>query len=257
MSHRFQVEREQREQLERSDLIKTIAIIALVIAVGVIAGYLGHERGERDGMAAAARQNANAAKGLAERVQAACKLKTEEGNSLRKVGLCEQAAATETKIKEPVAGKDGMPGPVGPVGPQGPAGADSTIPGPSGQPGADSTVPGPKGIDATGIPGADGADGTPGANGVDATGAPGAPGADSTIPGPPGPQGPAGPAGRGVASMTCDGGSLVVTYSDGTTATVTGSSVCAPISIPTVTATAIVTVTAPPGQSDPTATTTP
>jgi hypothetical protein len=56
------------------------------------------------------------------------------------------------------------------------------------------------------------------------------------VAGPAGPSGPAGAdgrdgkdgsAGRGIASLACTDGQLVVTWTDGTTSTVTGATVCA------------------------------
>lgn len=107
-------------------------------------------------------------------------------------------------------------------------------------PGQIVVVPGPKGdrgescIEEIGYPrcrGAEGAEGSDGAAGLDgADGAPG-PKGDTGERGPQGEQGPAGPAGadgRGIQSVTCEGGQFVVTYTDGTTQTVAGSSCVGP-----------------------------
>lgn len=101
-----------------------------------------------------------------------------------------------------IASLQGPPGPPGPIGPA------STVPGPKGDTGPASTVPGP-----------DGAKGDTGEKGE--KGDKGDPGPASTVPGP---AGATGPAGRGVTSILCtvppggtNMGTLVVTYTDGTT----------------------------------------
>jgi hypothetical protein len=101
------------------------------------------------------------------------------------------------------AGKAGEPGLPGPTGPIGPAGDDGSV-GPAGPKGdrGEQGPPGPKGdVGPAGEPGPRGD-----------------PGAQGDV----GPAGPAGPAGLGIAGIDCDTAApftLVVTYSDGTTAT--------------------------------------
>lgn len=110
-------------------------------------------------------------------------------------------------------------------------------------PGQIIPIPGPKGdrgescIEEIGYPrcrgaaGDDGSSGTPGAAGQDGTdGAPGPKGdkGDTGERGPEGPAGPAGSDGRGIQSVTCEGGQFVVTYTDGTSQPVAGSSCAGP-----------------------------
>lgn len=110
-------------------------------------------------------------------------------------------------------------------------------------------VPGPKGdkgdrgdscIEALGFNRCRGDQGQGGEDGSD--GSDGQDGADSNVPGPVGPKGdlgpkgdkgdkgdagergPAGADGRGIQSVTCEGGQFVVTYTDGTSHPVAGSS---------------------------------
>jgi len=107
------------------------------------------------------------------------------------------------------AGEPGLPGPTGPVGPGGPSGSDGT----DGQDGQQ----GPKG--ETGDPGPAGPKGDTGDRGP--TGDTGEPGPVGPA-GPAGPQGETGPAGRGIESIACDSVTpftLIVTLTDGTTAT--------------------------------------
>lgn len=112
-----------------------------------------------------------------------------------------------------LTGLQGVLGLIGPAGPQG--------------------VPG-----ETGPRGLSGADGPAGMNGADGAPGPAGPaGADSTVPGPAGPAGPAGADGRGLASLNCvpDGaGSTywVITFTDGTTAAVTGPCRITPVATP-------------------------
>jgi len=90
---------------------------------------------------------------------------------------------------------------------EGDDGADSTVPGP---PGSDSTVPGP-----TGSGGAKGDTGSTGSKGE--TGSSGRDGSD----------------GRGVTRFDCIDGSIVVTYTDGTTQTIPGLTCVPPVVEPT------------------------
>lgn len=211
-------ERKQRRRAERLSFWQTIVLIALVVVVGVGGMWSGTVVGQRNHATGEASRNAEVAQGLAARVQAACRLDTDEGRSLRKAGLCAAASSASAQVTA-AAKAAGQPGPAGPAGASGA----------SGQPGRD----------ATGKAGAAGSAGASGRPGHDATGQPGAsgaPGADSTIPGPAGQTGPAGPTGlagadgkdgRGIASITCTDGQLVVTWTDGTTSTVAGATVCA------------------------------
>lgn len=100
---------------------------------------------------------------------------------------------------------EAIPGPQGPQGERGPRG----FPGEDGEPGDDGeTITGPQGVQGVqGAPGESvtGPMGPPGPAGP--AGAPGAPGAD----------GADGADGRGIQSLTCEGGSFIVTYTDGTT----------------------------------------
>lgn len=217
----------------------------LVIVVAALTGWAGHIQGQRDAAGSQAASNADAAKSLAGRVKAACATSTDEGRSLRQAGLCDEASRVESRVRDAPAPTAGAPGPAGPIGPAGRPGS----PGQDGQQGRG----GRPGRDATGAPGLPGRDGQPG---KDATGAPGKDatgqaGADSTVPGPKGDKGDPGrpgrdatgergPAGRGIVSLACDDGHLVATFTDGTTSTVAGATVCAtpdPSPIPTATPT--------------------
>jgi hypothetical protein len=225
----LETERKQRRRAERLSFWQTVVLIALVVVVGVGGMWSGTVVGQRNHATGEASKNAEVAQGLAARVQAACRLDTDEGRSLRKAGLC--AAASSASAQVTAAGKAG-----GQPGPAGPAGA-------SGQPGRDATgkagAAGSAGRDATGAPG------SPGRDATGEAGASGAPGADSTVAGPAGPSGPAGADGRdgkdgaagqdgrGIASLACTDGQLVVTWTDGTTSTVTGATVCQPTAEPT------------------------
>jgi hypothetical protein len=134
---------------------------------------------------------------------------------------------------EALIGDAGPAGPIGPIGPEGPPGPQ----GPKGDPGPQG-IPGVRGADGLlGAPGNTGATGATGARGeTGPAGAPGpagpvgAPGPQGEVgpagpAGPAGPQGPAGPAGpqgRGIFSLECENGNLVVYYTD-TTSSVVGS----------------------------------
>jgi hypothetical protein len=223
----LETERKQRRRAERLSFWQTIVLIALVVVVGIGGMWSGRVIGQRDHATGEADKNAAVAQSLAARVQAACKLDTDEGKSLRKAGLCAAASSASAQVTGARQGAQGLPGPAGPSGA-------------SGQPGRD----------ATGKPGAAGSAGASGQPGHDATGEPGAsgaPGADSTIPGPAGPSGEPGTSGtsgvdgkpgrdgRGISSMFCSGGDLVVSWTDGTSDIVAGAQVCeqAPTSEPT------------------------
>lgn len=117
----------------------------------------------------------------------------------------------ETPVVEPpetsvpsltlIPGPRGLPGITGPAGPRGTRGLPGTpgATGEAGEPGSTGTT------GQTGEPGPTGAQGEPGPAGKD--GADGAPGRD----------------GRGITAITCDTtGDWTITYTDGTTTTVTG-----------------------------------
>ena len=96
------------------------------------------------------------------------------------------------------------PGPVGPMGPQG-------VPGPQGDPGNDGTT-GPQGpIGLTGPQGPAGIDGSVGPQGP--IGPQGVPGLQGIV----GPQGPVGNDGVGIASVSMNGNTLIVTLTNGVT----------------------------------------
>lgn len=111
-----------------------------------------------------------------------------------------------------------VPGPRGDQGPQGPAGPPG-LPGPPGPEGKEGQLgfTGPAG--PQGIEGVAGDPGDPGAEG---------PVGESGSTGATGPPGPAGADGRGIVSLDCFNGELVVTYTDGTTQIVEGALVCPP-----------------------------
>lgn len=222
----LETERKQRRRAERLSFWQTIVLIALVVVVGVGGMWSGTVVGQRNHATGEADKNAAVAQSLAARVQAACRLDTDEGRSLRKAGLCAAASSASAQVTAAAkAGAQGLPGPAGASGASGAPGRDAT--GKSGDAGS---------AGASGRPG-HGATGEPGASG--------APGADSTIPGPAGPSGPAGAPGtsgtsgtsgvdgrdgkdgRGVASIACADGDLVVTFTDGASQTITGATVCA------------------------------
>ncbi|QCV95684.1 collagen-like protein [Acidipropionibacterium acidipropionici] len=219
-------ERKQRRRAERLGFWQTIVLIALVVVVGVGGMWSGTVVGQRNHATGEADKNAAVAQSLAARVQAACRLDTDEGRSLRRAGLCAAASSASAQVTAAgKAGAQGMPGPAGPSGASGQPGRDAT--GKAGAAGS-AGASGQPGRDATGKPGV--------------SGAPGAPGADSTVAGPAGPSGPAGAdgrdgkdgsAGRGIASLACTDGDLVVTFTDGTNSTVTGATVCQPTTAPT------------------------
>lgn len=237
-TNELETERRQRQSSERLNVWQAAMLALLVIVVAALTGWAGHIQGQRDAAGSQAASNADAAKSLAGRVKAACATTTDEGRSLRQAGLCDEASRVESRVRDAPAPTAGAPGPAGPIGPAGRPGS----PGQDGRQGRG----GRPGRDATGAPGLPGRDGRPG---KDATGAPGKDGADSTVPGPKGDKGDPGqpgrdatgergPAGRGLASLACADGHLVVTFTDGTTSTVTGATVCAtPDPSPTPTAT--------------------
>jgi hypothetical protein len=224
----LETEQKQRRRAERLSFWQTIVLIALVVVVGVGGMWSGTVVGQRNHATGEASKNAQVAQGLAARVQAACRLDTDEGKSLRKAGLCAAASSASAQVTAAKAGAQGLPGPVGPSG-----------------------ASGAPGRDATGKAGAAGSAGASGQPGHDATGEPGAsgaPGADSTIPGPAGPSGAPGTSGtsgvdgkpgqpgRGISALFCSGGGdLVVSWTDGTSDIVAGAQVCeqAPTSEPT------------------------
>lgn len=238
-TNELEVEKTQRRHVERLNFWQMIILIAAVITAGVLGLWGGTAASQRDHASGEASRNAEVAQSLAARVQAACKLDTDEGRSLREAGLCVAASSASAQVTATgkAAGQPGPAGPAGASGASGRPGRDGTgQPGPAGSAGAS----GQPGHDATGAPGSAGASGAPGR---DATGAPGA---DSTIPGPPGrdgTDGKPGSDGRGVASLACTDGQLTVTWTDGTTSTVAGATVCAAPVPPTVTATTTVTAT--------------
>lgn len=244
-TNELETERRQRQSSERLNVWQAAMLALLVVVVAALTGWAGHIQGQRDAAGSQAASNADAAKSLAGRVKAACATSTDEGRSLRQAGLCDEASRVESRVRGAPAPTAGAPGPAGPMGPAGPVGASGqpgrSVTGPAGRPGRDATgkagAAGRPGKDATGTPGKDGA--------------PGQAGADSTVPGPKGDKGDPGqpgrdatgergPAGRGLASLACDGGHLVATFTDGTTSTVAGATVCAtpdPSPIPTATPT--------------------
>lgn len=210
----LETERKQRRRAERLSFWQTIVLIALVVVVGVGGMWSGTVVGQRNHATGEASKNAEVAAGLAARVQAACRLDTDEGRSLRKAGLCAAASSASAQVTAAAkAGAQGLPGPAGASGASGAPGRDAT--GKSGDAGS---------AGASGRPG-HGATGEPGASG--------APGADSTIPGTSGTSGTSGvdgrdgKDGRGVASIACADGDLVVTFTDGASQTITGATVCA------------------------------
>lgn len=191
-------ERKQRRRAERLSFWQTIVLIALVVVVGVGGMWSGTVVGQRNHATGEASKNAEVAQGLAARVQAACRLDTDEGRSLRMAGLCAAASSASAQVTATgKAGAQGLPGLAGPSGASGQPGRDATgKAGAAGSAGADSTVPGPAG--PSGPAGADGRDGKDGS------------------------------AGRGIASLACTDGKLTVTFTDGTTSTVAGATVCQP-----------------------------
>ena len=242
----LETERQQRRSSERLSAWQAVMLAVLMIAVAALTGWAGHMQGQRDAAGSQAASNADAAKSLAGRVKAACATTTDEGRSLRQAGLCDEASRVESRVRgAPAPTGQAVPGPAGPVGASGQPGRSVT--GPAGRPGRDATgkagAAGRPGKDATGTPGKDGA---PGQAGADSTvpgpkgdkGDPGRPGRDAT--GAPGKDGADGKAGRSLASLACDGGHLVATFTDGTTSTVAGATVCTtpePTPIPTATPT--------------------
>lgn len=237
-TNELETERRQRRSSERLNVWQAAMLALLVIVVAALTGWAGHIQGQRDAAGSQAASNADAAKSLAGRVKAACATSTDEGRSLRQAGLCDEASRVESRVRDAPAPTAGAPGPAGPMGPAGRPGS----PGHDGQQGRG----GRPGRDATGAPGSPGRDGRPGRDATGAPGKDGAPGqagADSTVPGPkgdkgdpgqpgrdatgaPGKDGADGKDGRGLASLACDGGHLVATFTDGTTSTVAGATVC-------------------------------
>lgn len=225
----LETERQQRRSSERLSAWQAVMLAVLMIAVAALTGWAGHMQGQRDAAGSRAAFNAEAAKSLAQRVKAACAADTDEGRSLRQAGLCAEATRVESRVKEAPAPTDGAPGPAGPMGPAGRPGHDATgAPGPPGKdglPGHDAT--GAPGHDATGAPGKDGPAGADGADGKD--GASGLTGPQGSVgpAGAPGKDGAPGKSGRGIASLACDDDHLVATFTDGTTSTVAGATICA------------------------------
>lgn len=266
-TNELETERRQRRSSERLNVWQAVMLALLVIVVAALTGWAGHIQGQRDAAGSQAASNADAAKSLAGRVKAACATTTDEGRSLRQAGLCDEASRVESRVRDAPAPTAGAPGPAGPIGPAGRPGSPGQDgrQGRGGRPGRDATgapgLPGrdgQPGKDATGAPGKDGAPGPKGDPGDDgANGDNGQPGKDGPAgaPGGDGQAGPAGPAGapghdgkdgadgkdgRGLASLACQGGHLVATFTDGTTSTVAGATVCAtpgPSPIPTATPT--------------------
>jgi len=111
----------------------------------------------------------------------------------------------------------GPRGEMGPAGPQGRPGTDGT----DGKPGA----PGPRGATGgTGAAGVAGSPGSDGANGKDGEPGPPGPKGEPGKDGKDGKDGSAGSDGRGIANVSCDSAvplAFTVTYSDGSTETVT------------------------------------
>ena len=231
-TNELETERRQRQSSERLNVWQAAMLALLVIVVAALTGWAGHIQGQRDAAGSQAASNADAAKSLAGRVKAACATSTDEGRSLRQAGLCDEASRVESRVRgAPAPTGQAVPGPAGPVGASGQPGRSVT--GPAGRPGRDATgkagaagrpgkdATGAAGKDATGqagadstVPGPKGDKGDPDQPGRDATGAPGKDGAD-------------GKDGRGLASLACDDGHLVATFTDGTTSTVAGATVCA------------------------------
>lgn len=136
------------------------------------------------------------------------------------------------------AGERGRPGPTGRTGPAGPPGepGEAGPPGPPGSPGlpGESVIgpPGPPGMPGASIAGPPGADGPPGPAGPAGPAGERGPAGKNGEAGPPGPAGPAGQdgapgadgqPGRGLESITCgDDAAWHITYTDGTSTTVSG-----------------------------------
>lgn len=251
-TNELETERRQRQSSERLNVWQAAMLALLVIVVAALTGWAGHIQGQRDAAGSQAASNADAAKSLAGRVKAACATSTDEGRSLRQAGLCDEASRIESRVRDAPAPTAGAPGPAGPIGPAGRPGSPGRDgqQGRGGRPGRDATgAPGrdgQPGKDATGAPGKDGANGNDGQPGKDGpAGAPGddgqaGPAGPAGVPGHDGKDGADGKDGRGLASLACDDGHLVATFTDGTTSTVTGATVCAtpdPSPIPTATPT--------------------
>jgi type II secretory pathway pseudopilin PulG len=207
--------------VERLNFWQMIILVAAIITAGVLGLWGGTVASQREHATNEAGRNAEVAQSLAARVQAACKLDSDEGRSLRRSGLCVAASSASAQVT--AAAKPGVRG----------------LPGPAGASGA-SGRPGRDGTGQAGPVGSAGASGQPGHGATGEPGASGAPGADSTIPGPSGPagadgrdgrdgtDGQPGKNGRGITSLACVDGDLVATWTDGSSSIVTGATVCAP-----------------------------
>lgn len=178
--------------------------LALLLALGLAAAFgwttaqlMDRARADRESVADRARLHAQITD-----VEAANAALAEQVRELGAVPIAEPDGSSVPTIV-PLQGPRGIPGVTGPRGPRGLPGA----PGAAGESGAAGGV------------------GEPGAAG------PAGPKGD---PGPAGKDGAPGPAGRGLASMACaENGDWHITYTDGTTQTVSGP--CRVLTVPDTT----------------------
>lgn len=218
--------------------LETIAAVLLIVAA--LLWFVGRSAQEER----AADENAAVAQSLADQFVEAC---ADPGQRVELSGSGVSCSAIEQAVERIDDGQVLIPGPRGDQGPPGPPGADGRD-GADGEPGAtgrrgpsgpagkagDAGTPGPTG--APGEPGEAGDPGDPGPvgpagprgeRGEKGDTGPEGPRGEQGPPGAVGPAGPVGPAGAtgvGIAGITCDSTTpftLTVTYTDGTTATVT------------------------------------
>lgn len=194
----------------RNKLMAGVVILLLLISLPAI-WYFSHEAGRREAEAKAASRAGNT---IATQILEECDKPTYLAQKLLEAGLCREAVEAKKQINSQY----------------------TQIPGPAGEDGRDGKN-GKDGEDGTGFPGPPGPSGSVGPQGSPGTnGLPGSPGAQGS-------RGPAGDDGRGILTLLCVEGELVVTYTDGSSKTIPGVQACKPL--PTVTPPPV-TVTPPP-----------
>lgn len=193
-------------------------VLAFIAVVAVTLHNLTSRVGGAETSAAAADRNASAAQTETAANKRAAQLLASQVERLGGNPVVDPDTLTGAQGLTGAAGPSGIAGLTGPTGDRGPAGRDGqSITGPIGPRGSN----GPSGLNGADGVGSQGAAGEPGPAGPPGERGPaGADGADGTS----GADGARGEAGVGIASLACDSVTpltLTITYTDGTTATVT------------------------------------
>ena len=106
----LEVERGQRQQVERSNTVLFVIVILLVAITAAGSLWLGRLTSQRDTEASKASENGRAAQDLATRVHTVCASSGEQSKALHEAGLCGAASSVSARVS---------------AGPAGPAGRDS------------------------------------------------------------------------------------------------------------------------------------